>query len=58
MYSLGLIIFEIYYRMRSDMQKYKVLTELRNNGTFPKDFDLESGGDSGQVLKNICNYFI
>lgn len=49
MFSLGLIIFEIYYRMKSEMEKYKVLTDLRNTCTFPKDFDKECGGDSLQV---------
>lgn len=53
MYSLGLIMFEICYHMRSDMQRYKTLMELRASKTFPKDFDKECGGDYIQVLIKI-----
>ena len=32
------------------MQRYKVLMELRDKGTFPKDFDKEGDGDYSQVF--------
>ncbi len=50
MYSLGLIIFEVYYKMNSDMERFKVLMNLREKGAFPKDFDQECGGNSSQVF--------
>ena len=50
MYSLGLIIFEVYYKMNSDMERFKVLMILRDKGTFPKDFDQECGGNPSQVF--------
>ena len=43
-------MFEIYYRMKSDMQRYKTLMELRNSKNFPSDFDKICLGDSFQVL--------
>jgi serine/threonine protein kinase len=39
LYSLGLILFELYYLHKTDTEKYINLINLKNNNIFPKNFN-------------------
>ncbi len=49
MYSLGIIIFELFYNMKTDFERRKVLNELRTEGKLPLDFNKKVGKDSEEV---------
>ncbi|CAD8193300.1 unnamed protein product [Paramecium octaurelia] len=38
-YSLGIILFEMYYPFKTDMERINYITQLREQSKFPKDFD-------------------
>ena len=38
-YSLGIIIFEMWHPFKNKYERFKMLTDLRNNNKFPKNFE-------------------
>lgn len=43
MYSLGIIIFEMWYMFETKMERNDILKALRKDGKFPDDFDDKVG---------------
>ena len=38
-YSLAIVFFEIYYPLKTKMDKINIINDLKNNNNFPQDFD-------------------
>lgn len=54
MYSLGIIMFEMVYPMRTGMERVSLLRELRSNPeNFPKDFDKQK---EKQVINSLLQH--
>ena len=56
MYSLGIIIFELFYNMKTHFERRVVLNELRSEGKFPLDFNKRVGKASEEVKINFTNF--
>ncbi|KAL4435382.1 hypothetical protein ABPG74_022865 [Tetrahymena malaccensis] len=54
MYSLGIIIFEMWYPLPTFMEKYQTLKEIREKNQLPSDFDLKVGKD-GKEIRDILS---
>lgn len=39
MYSFGIILFELFYPISTDFEKFKLIQNLKEKLDFPKDFD-------------------
>jgi len=50
MYSLGVIIFEMCYPMRTGMEREEILRALTLNNEFPEDFDARCGAGADLVI--------
>ncbi|KAJ2998667.1 hypothetical protein HDV02_004198 [Globomyces sp. JEL0801] len=57
MYSLGILFFEMVYKMNTGMQRVTVLRDLRNPEIcFPKDFDFEKNKDPAEIIRLLLNH--
>ena len=50
MYSLGIIMFEVFYHMKTVAEKYKRIMQLKDTRKFPHNFDSRCG-EKGQYLR-------
>ena len=41
MFSLGIILFELYFAPQTDMERMILITDLKDKYKFPKDFEIE-----------------
>ena len=53
MFSLGIILFEMYYEFKAEMERQESLKKLRNQGTFPIDFERRVGAESQDIMDKI-----
>ncbi|KAL4483908.1 hypothetical protein ABPG72_013914 [Tetrahymena utriculariae] len=49
MYSLGIIIFEMWYPLPTFMEKYQIFKEIREKNQLPQDFNQKVGNDAKEV---------
>ncbi|EAS04819.2 Serine/Threonine kinase domain protein (macronuclear) [Tetrahymena thermophila SB210] len=49
MFSLGVIIFEMWYPLPTFMEKYQTLKEIREKNQLPQDFNLKVGNDAKEI---------
>ncbi|CAD8070428.1 unnamed protein product [Paramecium primaurelia] len=52
-YSLGIILFEMYYPFKTDMERINYITQLREQCKFPKDFDQKVGMVDNEIRDKI-----
>jgi hypothetical protein len=55
MFSLGIIIFEMYYEFKAEMERQEVLKKLKLNRIFPEDFHRRVGSESTDIMEKIRN---
>lgn len=53
MFSLGIILFEMYYEFRAEMERQEILKKLRKQGVFPDDFHQRVGAESQDIMDKI-----
>ncbi|CAD8127995.1 unnamed protein product [Paramecium sonneborni] len=54
-YSLGIILFEMYYPFKTDMERINYITQLREQGKFPQDFDIKVGMVDIEIRDKIAS---
>ncbi|KRX08180.1 Ubiquitin-conjugating enzyme/RWD-like protein [Pseudocohnilembus persalinus] len=55
MYSLGVIIYEMWYPFEFKQERYECIKLAKNKGEFPPDFDEKVGQDAEQIRSVILN---
>lgn len=55
MYSLGIILFELYYPFNTEMERITTLSKLKENQIFPQDFDTRVGLEDLDIKDKIKN---
>ncbi|KAI8850311.1 kinase-like domain-containing protein, partial [Chytridium lagenaria] len=54
MYSLGIVLFEMFYPFSTGMHRIKVITDLRLPAVkFPADFDIKKAGNCAQIIREL-----